>query len=359
MKTRIVSIVILVMLSMNLHSQSTVRLQGSIKHVDDKSDITLTRIADEDKVVASTQLKKNNFSLQFEAGASDFYLLSYGNDESLLIVLHPNAQVEISIDNQKVSFIGSYENQQRMLMLSEIEPLQAEYGELYFEYDLTEDSVSEKKLEARIDMIIEEYYKKVNDYLKANAGSMLCLILLEDMDINNDFEVFAIVNDSLTKKYPDNYFVQALNNQIEKYQKTAVGKMAPEISLNTPDNKNLKLSDLRGKIVLIDFWASWCGPCRRESPNMVKIYEKYKASDFEILGVSLDKDHNAWVNAIETDGLIWKHVSDLLAWETIVINEYGFDGIPYTVLVDKQGKIIAKGLRGNALEEKLHELFGY
>jgi len=108
---------------------------------------------------------------------------------------------------------------------------------------------------------------------------------------------------------------------------------------------------------LIDFWASWCGPCRRENPNVKRVYEKYHDKGFEILGVSLDKAANAWTAAIAQDGLTWKHVSDLQYWNSSVVPEYQITGIPLTVLVDKEGNIIAKNLRGPALEEKLAEIF--
>ncbi|MDW8289051.1 MAG: TlpA disulfide reductase family protein, partial [Flammeovirgaceae bacterium] len=113
---------------------------------------------------------------------------------------------------------------------------------------------------------------------------------------------------------------------------------------------------LRGKVVLIDFWASWCGPCRRENPNVVKLYEKYKHKGFEIYGVSLDRDRKAWIEAIKEDGLPWIHVSDLKFWQSEAAKLYNISAIPTTVLLDKEGKIIAKNLRGKALEEAIEKV---
>ena len=134
------------------------------------------------------------------------------------------------------------------------------------------------------------------------------------------------------------------------------GQQAPDISL--PDvNGNIKtLSSLRGKYILLDFWASWCGPCRFENPNVVRLYQKYKEKDFDILSVSLDNNKKAWLNAIEADGMEWNHVSDLLKWESAVIPVYQLDAIPMTYLLDKEGIIIAKNLRGPELEKKLAEI---
>ena len=129
---------------------------------------------------------------------------------------------------------------------------------------------------------------------------------------------------------------------------------APEIALKNPGGTDLRLSALKGKIVLIDFWASWCGPCRKENPNVVKLYKKYKNQGFEIFSVSLDQDQNAWKGAIEKDGLIWpNHVSDLMGWQTPLVQSYGIQGIPHTVLLNREGNIVGVGLRGAQLEQKL------
>ena len=137
----------------------------------------------------------------------------------------------------------------------------------------------------------------------------------------------------------------------------AVGQVAPEIAMKSPTGDTLKLSQLRGKVVLIDFWASWCRPCRMENPNVKKVYDRFHNKGFEILGVSLDKDKSAWTGAIKQDGLPWKHVSDLAFWNNAVAQQYGVSSIPYTVLVDRDGKVLAKNLRGPALEAKLAEIF--
>jgi len=136
----------------------------------------------------------------------------------------------------------------------------------------------------------------------------------------------------------------------------AVGDMAPELTMNDVDDKPFSLSQLRGKYVLVDFWASWCAPCRDENPNVVAAYNQFKDKNFTVLGVSLDKDKNAWINAIKEDKLNWQHISDLKYWSSGAVPLYGFDGIPYNVLVDPQGKIIATGLRESALQNILAEV---
>lgn len=140
--------------------------------------------------------------------------------------------------------------------------------------------------------------------------------------------------------------------------------LAKDFALNNLAGDYISLSSLRGKVILVDFWASWCGPCRRESPNLVKAYNKYKDQGFDILSVSLDgvpQQQNArqdWINAIKSDGLIWKnHISDLKGWKSSVVQSYSLSSIPATVLVDKEGYVIAKNLRGKELENKLASIF--
>lgn len=149
-----------------------------------------------------------------------------------------------------------------------------------------------------------------------------------------------------------------LQDRLDAIKPLDIGGLAPDIVMNSPEGQEVKLSSLRGKVVLIDFWASWCGPCRRENPNVVKAYNKYKDKGFEIYGVSLDNDKSKWEYAIKKDGITWVQVSDLRGWQNAAAKRYKVSSIPQTVLLDKDGRIIAKNLRGAALEAKLAEVLG-
>ena len=162
-------------------------------------------------------------------------------------------------------------------------------------------------------------------------------------------------------KFPNHVQLQKMvtdyKNFIAKKEATGIdGKVAPDFSLPDTDGKPLSLSSLTGKYVLVDFWASWCGPCRAENPNVVKAYNEFKDKNFTILGVSLDKDKKPWLKAIKDDGLIWNQVSDLKYWNSAVVELYGIESIPFNVLVDPHGKVIASSLRGSDLQAKLKEV---
>lgn len=162
--------------------------------------------------------------------------------------------------------------------------------------------------------------------------------------------------EKMTVALPQSKYTKELNDKVAMIKPLEVGSKAPDINLVGPDGKNVKLSSLRGKVVMIDFWASWCRPCRMENPAVVGIYNKYKAKGFEIYGVSLDTDKAKWQAAIAQDGLTWYHVSDLQGWSSSAAQLYKVNSIPFTVLLDKDGRILEKGLRSHQLEVKLAEI---
>lgn len=154
----------------------------------------------------------------------------------------------------------------------------------------------------------------------------------------------------------NNPYVKDLDGIIQQLENVEIGKVAPEFSLPDTAGVSVSLSDYRGKYVLLDFWASWCPPCRKENPNVVNAYQQYKDKNFTVLGISLDQDKDKWLKAIQDDNLTWGHVSDLKYWDSEIPALYGVRGIPANVLLDPNGVIIAKNLKGEALQEKLKEI---
>ncbi len=206
------------------------------------------------------------------------------------------------------------------------------------------------------DVIMNSYADVVVEKIRKNTDKYASLAGVQGLEPDKYADVYKELAIGLLKKFPNDRDAKMFNESVSKVLATSPGKEAPEIVLPTPDGKELALSSLRGKVVLIDFWASWCGPCRREMPNVVAAYKKFKDKGFEIYGVSLDKDKEAWLKAIEKDGITWPQVSDLQYWNSVVVPLYAIEGIPYTVLVDRDGKILAKNLRGTDLEQKLAEV---
>jgi thiol-disulfide isomerase/thioredoxin len=210
----------------------------------------------------------------------------------------------------------------------------------------------------------------VKGWLEKHSASLLAISIVQNLDPRFEFNWYLrVLNDTKPTcgKLPAYKTLEKLVGQIKNASSSsaasnsniAIGKMAPEITLPTLTGETKALSSLRGKVVLLDFWASWCGPCRRENPNVVATYKKYSSKGFDVFSVSLDENKTAWEAAIKKDGLVWNnHVSDLGGWKSAVVPTYEIESIPFPVLIDKEGNIVAMGesLRGNGLESELKKL---
>ncbi len=328
-------------LSINItFAQKNVSIKGKIVN----GEFTIAYIDNimQEKRLDSTKIAANGeFLMKTQIEKTDFYKIYFDETTYIVLILTPGEDVTLSVDAKdlyKPQISGSKHSE---LVYTTLKQTQ-EYDKKVEDYKLQVQK--EKK---------EQLRKMIND----NSTSLACLFFIDQLDINEDFELFQKLSDGLSKDHSDNTLVADLNKKVKSRSKLSVGSVAPEIDLPNVEGKNIKLSSLKGKIVLIDFWASWCRPCRNESPNMVKLYEKYHAKGLEIYSVSLDESKEAWTGAIEKDGLgKWIHVSDLKYWDSQAGQDYGVEGIPFTVLIDKNGKIITKELRGEDLEKKIEEV---
>ncbi len=299
------------------------------------------------------------FSAEIPVNEPGFFIINfYDKQEGVLVLSDKN--VDLMVDGSNAAGLFEVNGSEETTAFYKYQELEQELSnkssELTQAYYAAETEEAAKKAEKEYMSYIGESTNKIKNFVASNNQPFVSILAVSMLDASEHYDYLSGLSKKLLEKYPSSSIVASYNQEVEAVQKTAIGQEAPEIELTAPDGSSVALSSLQGKYVLIDFWASWCGPCRKENPKVVKMYNKYKDKDFEIFGVSLDRDKDKWLAAIEKDGLGWLHVSDLKFWQSEVVPLYRIEGIPMTILIDKKGKIIAKNLRGKALEDKLEEV---
>jgi len=214
-------------------------------------------------------------------------------------------------------------------------------------------------MEGPYDTLVERHVRYLTHFIKANMTSFASLAAIQQLTPDKYLSYFISLDSALSKSYPNSQYVKLFSDKVQAMKRVAIGALAPEISLPDTTGKMVTLSSFKGKVVLIDFWASWCGPCKLALPNVVRIYNKYKDKGFTVLSVSLDKDKDSWMEAIDKFHLTWTQVSDLKYWNSKVVSLYDFNSIPFTVLVSADGKIVDKNLDEQAMDEEIGELLNH
>lgn len=229
--------------------------------------------------------------------------------------------------------------------------------EIYEMYKVAKDQGVKDSLEAVMEDIEAQGDKVTYDFILENAASpVAAYIAMRNYSYGKEFEDLKPLVDKMKAAKNPSETVARLQEKLDVLQKVAIGQVAPTFTQNDENGEEFNIESLRGKYVLIDFWASWCGPCRRENPNVVAMYKDFGGDNFEILGVSLDRKEEDWKKAIVDDKLTWEHVSDLQYFDNEVAKLYAVNAIPQTYLLDKNGVIIAKNLYGKKLREKVKSL---
>ena len=311
--------------------------------------------------------KEGNFKLKGEVPVEDYYILLVGN-HPIELVIRKNIPIKVYGDGSNLSeftnIVGSLESSR----LNEFLKIRKEWADKIRKSNevLKKDPSKRDSVNRAMEREFNLFKSRRKTFLFRNRNSPALIALVPTYDKDKEFAEYESIVQQLERSFATSTEVQKVVKEyqtiLKKREATnqfAPGKIAPDFEGTKPDGSKMKLSDLRGKYVLIDFWASWCGPCRRENPSVVNLYNQYKSKGFTIMSVSLDRDKNKWVEAIKKDKLSWpNHVSDLKGWQSDIGRLYNVSSIPYTVLIDKEGKIIRTKLRAHDLEITLRELFG-
>lgn len=350
-------------------------IQGTLKNSPAKSVILEKLGLQKMTAVDSARVdEKGNFKME---GVSEkgFYRLRLDERTFFLFLLEPTkytVTLDLSGQTEPFKATGSKENDEFQnafkLLGSAQRDLQGwnQAYQMYGQHGASQDTMM--YIQQQLQAVGARFESLIKDSAAAAKSPLVAMFYVTNAPVDKFPKENLAVIERMEKEIPNSSYTKDFRAAYTKYQEQAktpapkpsdvsVGKEAPEIDLKNPEGKSIKLSSLRGKVVLLDFWASWCGPCRMEMPNVVAAYNKYKSKGFTVYSVSLDKDAAAWKGAIERLGMNWENqVSDLKWWQCEAALKYGIQGIPAAFLLDKNGIIVGTNLRGSALEEKIAEL---
>lgn len=315
------------------------------------------------KVLDTLQLDdKGKFSYEVAVDSPTFYELNLYSQKSVRLALFKD-DVEVTYDfsePESLAIKGSKDSQEMLKIEKLMEEYQAKVNalnEAYYKAMGDNNTEEIKKIQTDAMALESNQSTEVKKVINSMGDSFASLAAIGLLNPKNEFQFMDSLVAKLDEKYPETKTIIQLKQQLDDMRALSMGQIAPEIELPNPAGQTVKLSDLRGKYVMIDFWAAWCKPCREENPNVVKLYNEYKEKGFEVFGVSLDRAKEDWVEAIAEDGLTWTQVSDLKYFNSVAADLYQIDAIPATYLIDPDGKIIGKDLRGPSLRAKLEEIF--
>lgn len=329
--------------------------------------------------VDSTSIQEDgSFKFPNYAKKKDFYFLGFSQNEQMVLITDSTENITVNTERESLQesaeVKGSEDSERLYDYFAKLRPLQKEMDSLQ---QKLRSGGNKQAVAPRIQKVQERIQKMTRDFIDKKPESPANIIAgLSALQAKGNKKLLKKVHQDLEGEMGHSLLHTQLGRKVKQAEKRAQqqkrqkqmekarsgilekGKEAPELEMQTPNGGTKALSDLEGKVVLIDFWASWCKPCIKELPELKKVYRKYNDQGFEILGVSLDKRKNDWTKAIEKHDMNWVHISDLQFWNSAATEKYKINSIPFTVLVDREGKVIAKGLRAHQLEDKLKEVLG-
>jgi len=300
-----------------------------------------------------------------------FYRLNFYDKQKVNLILYQddlNIEVDGNSTEGKSSITGSRDMEYLNEVNQMVQDFQQDVRDLNSQYVEANTNGDQQEME-RIRLLYEEENQQYKQQLKqkvvAMGNSLAVLQVIGNFNAEEDYKFLDSLGRLFAENPPDSKHtprflthIETVREQHRNSMKVQVGKVAPDIQLPNSQGTVVPLSSLRGKVVLVDFWAQWCGPCRKENPNIVDAYHKFRDKGFEVYGVSLDRTREKWLQGIEEDGLIWTQGSDLKYWQSEAARTYNINAIPASFLLDKEGRIIARNLRGPSLHQKLKEILG-
>ncbi len=344
---------------------TTFTINGTIEGVTEGKAILNKIVEGKPTPMDTAEIAEGKFSFAGSVDEPQLYLIFVENTRTPIVFFGENANITITANSenlQEAVITGSSVTDTYLNFVKDV-PGKARLDAINAEYQTAMSASDNPKMEAlreEVNVLMEEQKAYFLDFIKNNTNSVvgahMAMQAISEFEVDEFKELIAKFEANLG----ESKYVSDLKKALEPMEKAAsaektteIGAIAPDFTLESVNGDAVTLSSLKGKYLLVDFWASWCKPCRQENPNVVKAYSEYASKGFEVLSVSLDRDSAAWKKAITEDGLTWTQVIDGTG---DVATTYGVKGIPFTLLLDKEGKIVAKNLRGPALEEKLKEL---